>query len=232
MGKIKKGILGGFSGKTGTVVGGSWKGIDYMRSLATSVANPKTSAQVTVRSNFSTLVSIMSGANSILKASNWNDAKKQSAFNAGVRINYDNAIVDDVIDMERLTFGEFSRDPLANLNVQFEETDNNFGLLLRWENDANEQTSFDDDMVAVVIVRTSAEGKFEEVWVNSDAKREDEHISIEIGNVDLFEDGDIFYAYAGTGHNPQKPKEIINIPAKNVVRFKAAESLRRAVNHG
>lgn len=232
MGKIKKGILGGFSGKTGTVVGGSWKGIDYMRSLATSVANPKTSAQVTVRSNFSTLVSIMSGANSILKASNWNDAKKQSAFNAGVRINYDNAIVDDVIDMERLTFGEFSRDTLSNLAVQFVESDNDFSLSLRWENDANEQTSFDDDMVAVVIVRTSAEGKFEEVWVNSDAKREDEHISIEIGNVDLFEDGDIFYAYAGTGHNPKKPKEIINIPAKNVVRFKAAESLRRAVNHG
>ncbi len=32
MGTISKGILGGFSGKVGTVVGGSWKGIDYMRS--------------------------------------------------------------------------------------------------------------------------------------------------------------------------------------------------------
>ena len=30
-GTIQKGILGGFSGKVGTVVGGSWKGIDYMR---------------------------------------------------------------------------------------------------------------------------------------------------------------------------------------------------------
>jgi len=27
MGTIKKGILGGFSGKVGTVVGSSWKGI-------------------------------------------------------------------------------------------------------------------------------------------------------------------------------------------------------------
>ena len=32
MGTITKGILGGFSGKVGSVVGGSWKGIDYMRS--------------------------------------------------------------------------------------------------------------------------------------------------------------------------------------------------------
>jgi hypothetical protein len=30
MGTINKGILGGFSGKVGTVVGGTWKGIDYM----------------------------------------------------------------------------------------------------------------------------------------------------------------------------------------------------------
>ena len=32
MGTINKGILGGFSGTVGTVVGGTWKGIDYMRS--------------------------------------------------------------------------------------------------------------------------------------------------------------------------------------------------------
>jgi hypothetical protein len=32
MASFQKGILGGFSGKVGTVVGGNWKGIDYMRS--------------------------------------------------------------------------------------------------------------------------------------------------------------------------------------------------------
>lgn len=34
MGTIQKGILGGFSGKVGSVIGGNWKGIDYMRSVA------------------------------------------------------------------------------------------------------------------------------------------------------------------------------------------------------
>jgi Family of unknown function (DUF6266) len=34
MATFEKGILGGFSGKIGTVVGGNWKGIDYMRSKA------------------------------------------------------------------------------------------------------------------------------------------------------------------------------------------------------
>ena len=166
MGKIKKGILGGFSGKTGTVVGGSWKGIDYMRSLATSVANPKTSAQVTVRSNFKTLVEIMSKVNPVLKASDWSQAKKQSAFNAAVRINYDNAIVDDAIDFERLSFGEFTRAGLTDLHAAFENDETNFSLDLTWVNDADGSVSFADDMVVVVIVRTSADGNYEEAIIN------------------------------------------------------------------
>ena len=46
MGIIKKGILGGFSGKVGNVVGASWKGIDYIRSLPSTVRNPRTPRQV------------------------------------------------------------------------------------------------------------------------------------------------------------------------------------------
>ena len=33
MAEIKKGILGGFSGKVGTVVGVNWRGKDIIRSL-------------------------------------------------------------------------------------------------------------------------------------------------------------------------------------------------------
>lgn len=230
MGKIKKGILGGFSGKTGTVVGGSWKGIEYMRSLATSVANPNTSAQITVRSNFKTIVQIMSKVNPVLKASDWNLSKKQSAFNAAVRINYDNAIVDDAIDFERLSFGEFSRKGLTDLQVVFNEDETTLSLNLNWVNDADEETAFNDDMVAVVMVRKSANEDIVDVMIDYlNAKREDEQYRIEIGLLESFNDGDTFYAYAGMGHNPQKPKEIINIPAKNVVKFSAAKYLRRAV---
>src|SRR5688572_17879065 len=41
MARPGKGILGGFSGKVGTVVGGSWKGIPYMRSLPNRKKNGK-----------------------------------------------------------------------------------------------------------------------------------------------------------------------------------------------
>jgi hypothetical protein len=49
MGVIKLGILGGFSGVVGTVVGSSWKGISYMRAKAQKIANPRTSGQVNQR---------------------------------------------------------------------------------------------------------------------------------------------------------------------------------------
>ena len=52
MGKIKQGILGGFRGKVGTVIGASWNGIAYMRGLAQSHKNPQTEAQLKQRSFF------------------------------------------------------------------------------------------------------------------------------------------------------------------------------------
>ena len=58
MGTIKSGILGGFNGKVGAVVGASWKGISYMRGIAQSIKNPKTEAQVMQREYFAQLAQI------------------------------------------------------------------------------------------------------------------------------------------------------------------------------
>ena len=52
MGKIKQGILGGFRGTVGTVVGSSWNGIAYMKGKPQSVRNPRTDAQVNQRTFF------------------------------------------------------------------------------------------------------------------------------------------------------------------------------------
>ena len=56
MGVIKRGLLGGFSGRVANIVGSSWKGIAYMRALPLSVANPNTAAQQVVRQGFKTAV--------------------------------------------------------------------------------------------------------------------------------------------------------------------------------
>ena len=55
MGKIKQGILGGFRGTVGTVVGSSWNGIAYMKGKPQSVRNPRTDDQVQQRNFFKDL---------------------------------------------------------------------------------------------------------------------------------------------------------------------------------
>lgn len=60
MGIIKRGILGGVSGKVANVIGGSWKGIEYLRSMPLSVANPRTTSQVANRDRFKSVTVLAS----------------------------------------------------------------------------------------------------------------------------------------------------------------------------
>ena len=60
MGKIKQGILGGFKGKVGTVIGSSWNGIAYMKGLPQSVKDPRTDAQVQQRNFFKEVQGLVS----------------------------------------------------------------------------------------------------------------------------------------------------------------------------
>lgn len=53
MGTITKGILGGFSGKVGSVVGARWRGKNIMRSLPPKVDRTPTEEQRKVREKFS-----------------------------------------------------------------------------------------------------------------------------------------------------------------------------------
>jgi len=92
MGTIKKGILGGFSGKVGTVVGSSWKGIAYMRSLPLKVKNPRTEPQMNQRSKFALSLSYLKPMTELLRVGWKLYAYKQSAFNAATSYMIANAI--------------------------------------------------------------------------------------------------------------------------------------------
>ena len=92
MGTIKQGILGGFSGKVGTVIGGTWKGISYMRGLALSIANPQTDAQLDQRQKWSVTMHFLKPVTQFLRTGFKNLAIKMTAFNAAVSYNIQNAI--------------------------------------------------------------------------------------------------------------------------------------------
>ena len=59
MGKIKQGILGGFKGTVGTVIGSSWNGIAYMKGKPQSVRNPRTDKQTAQREFFKQVQSLV-----------------------------------------------------------------------------------------------------------------------------------------------------------------------------
>lgn len=58
MAKFNQGILGGFNGKVGTVIGYSRYGKNIMRAIANHVSDRKSEAQVSTRMRFKTLVGI------------------------------------------------------------------------------------------------------------------------------------------------------------------------------
>ena len=92
MGTIKQGILGGFSGKTGTVIGSSWKGIAVMRGIAPSIAQPNTQAQLAQRAKFSLMGKFLRPLIPFLRIGFKSQAVKMSGFNAAMSYNLENAL--------------------------------------------------------------------------------------------------------------------------------------------
>jgi len=93
MATILNGITGGFSGKVGNIIGGSWKGIDYMRSRATSIAQPNTPAQLEQRARFRTVGKFLRPLIPFLRIGFKSQAVKMSGFNAAMSFNLGNAII-------------------------------------------------------------------------------------------------------------------------------------------
>ena len=69
MATFEKGILGGFSGKVGTVIDGTWKGIDYMRSKATKRKFVPTQKQLEQQLKFSLMMRFLQPMSALLEIS-------------------------------------------------------------------------------------------------------------------------------------------------------------------
>jgi hypothetical protein len=92
MGRIEKGILGGFSGTVGTVVGGTWKGISYMRSKRTSTTTSFSPLQLDQQAKFSTTIKFLQPMTSLLSISFREYAVKMTGFNNAMSYTMKNAI--------------------------------------------------------------------------------------------------------------------------------------------
>ena len=100
MAKFSKGILGGFSGKVGNVVGGTWKGIDYMRSKPNNVKDPKTDAQLAQRQKFAMVTSFLKKVKPIIQAGFKTNTKQMTPVNSAMSYNLKNAISGDYPNLQ------------------------------------------------------------------------------------------------------------------------------------
>jgi len=92
MGIISKGILGGFSGTVGTVIGGSWKGIDYMRSQPAKRQFNPTAAQQAQQEKFALVMRFQESMVGLLRITFDNFANKMSGYNNAMSYNLKNAV--------------------------------------------------------------------------------------------------------------------------------------------
>lgn len=92
MGIIKKGILGGFSGAVGPIVGSSWKGISYMKSLPAKKLNTSSVAQIEQQLKFSLIIHFLQTFTALLELTFKSYANEMTAFNSVFSYNIKNAV--------------------------------------------------------------------------------------------------------------------------------------------
>lgn len=151
MGKIKQGILGGFSGKVANVVGSSWKGIAVMKSLPLSVANPKTAAQLLQRARFSILVKIAANILTSTVKPLWDRfAQKMSGFNAFVSKNFDAFSVDSSsLDLTLFSISEGKMLKAAAFDINWATATS---ITATWTDDASDPYALATDIPHIVII--------------------------------------------------------------------------------
>lgn len=151
---IKRGILGGFSGKVGNVVGGSWKGISYMRSLPQSVKNPRTEGQVSQRNKFALTLHFLKPMAAFLRTGWRLYAHRQSAFNAAMSYTLANAITGNypayAIDPSKVLISRGLLVPAVNANAVALSG----GIAISWDNNSGISNSKQTDKALIIILNT------------------------------------------------------------------------------
>lgn len=150
MGKFEKGILGHFDGKVGTVVGSTWKGINYMRSKSKKSKKPKTLPQLKQQAKFAVMTRFVGSLGRLLKDSFNDPNNKMTGVNLAVSFNLANAIMGDYP-----SYGINYSQVLVAKGVQHNVFNPQAGMgvsgMLQWTWTKNEEALAKPDDIAVVV---------------------------------------------------------------------------------
>lgn len=154
MARFLKGIHGAYSGKVGSVIGSSWRGVDYVRSLS-KISNKKASeGQIAQRAKFAMAVAFLSPIMDLLnlgysdklqgKATGYNKALQYLMNNGGVTGTYPTL----EIDYSKIVIAKGS---LSNLMAPEWSEPFPQEIALTWVPELNKYNSFADDSVILLM---------------------------------------------------------------------------------
>ena len=191
MGKIRQGILGGFNGTVGTVVGGSWKGTAYMRGKAQSIKNPRTEKQMAQRIKFGIAQKFLKVMTGYLQTGYRNYTQHQTATNAAMSHTVRNCIVGKYptfgIDPSKVQVSSGSLMPGRFCTVKVANNVATFA----WEDNSDESHASVDDFAMPLIYNFT---KREAIFTTEEASRVDCKVTLKLP-ADW--DGDMLSCYIG-----------------------------------
>lgn len=151
MAEIKKGVLGGFSGKVGPIVGVNWRGKNIIRSLPAASKKPPTENQLNQRFKFRAVANFLQPLQGIISKYYGNKTELKSRNNLAVSYMLKNAVsIDDYVaqilyDQVVITKGDLLGFQLLNLDTtSADEFD------LTWEVNSPQVNSSPTDLVNFV----------------------------------------------------------------------------------
>ena len=152
MGKIKQGILGGFSGKVGTVIGSFWKGKAFMRGLTQSFHDAKTQEQLEQRAKFSLMAKFVSAIQGAAKIGFKDSENGTTAQNEAFAYNIQNAVTGSypsyAVDYPNVAM---SMGALPNVENPTATDDGSGHVEFTWNNNAGDSGAVANDEVFVVV---------------------------------------------------------------------------------
>lgn len=150
MARINQGILGGLSGKIANVVGGAWKGINYLRSLPVSVSNPRTTPQVAQRNKMTTAVRLSKQILAGFIKPLWDRfAIKQSGYNAWVSENIDNMDDTGIVSTSLAIMSKGVMTAVTPATASYSEAAND--IVLTWPTALPDSQSADTDIAYIAV---------------------------------------------------------------------------------
>jgi hypothetical protein len=161
MGTFSKGILGGFSGKVGTVVGANWRGKDIMRSLPKKSDREPSTEQMMVRLKFKLVTQFLAPIRPVLVKYFGQPQGFKSRRNLATAYHILEAITGDypdyAIDYQKVIV---SKGELLGLQQPTATPQATAEIALAWEDNTGQGLAKADDGLLVVVYNESR-GLFE-----------------------------------------------------------------------